>query len=238
MPDRPDLQRLADHLRVLANPNRLELLYELRRPRAVKEIELSPETVRSGENPSRPISHQAIRDHLSKLNSIQVVAIERTERDGHVVDEHVLNHQRLFAIVEELRSLGELKAPESPVEEETIPADREASERDVVGPRLVLARGQGEGRVFPLHEGSRSGERGWLIGRKDGLAVPLDYDPYVSSENSVIRRTGDGFEILDLPESRNGTFVNFDQLPPGGSSLLEQGDIVSVGKTNLVFQDA
>lgn len=236
MDERPDVQRLADHLRILASPNRLELLYELRRPRSVNELELTPERVGQGENPDRPISHQAVRKHLSKLASIDVVVTESHKRDGRVVDEHVLNHQRLYAIVEEFRSLGELKAQRSVAEEDTIGADRSPSEDGEGGPRLVIVRGQREGRSFGLTETTRVGDRGWVVGRKTGLSVALDYDPFVSSENSVIRRTPSGFEVTDLPANRNGTFVNFERLPAGDSAPLETGDVLGVGRTNLVFR--
>lgn len=234
--DPPDLERLADHLRVLGNPNRLELLYELRRPRSVSEIELTPEQVPEGENPERAISHQAVRNHLSKLTSMGVVANERTQQDGHVVDHFVVNHQRLFAIVEELRSLGELKAREPVDEEQTIAAEAAPGASSGSGPRLVLVRGQREGRVFELSDENRTHEGAWVVGRKKGLAVSLDYDPFVSGENSRIRDTADGFTIRDLEDSRNGTYLNFDRLPPREAASLEHGDIVSVGKTRLVFR--
>lgn len=236
MDERPEFQRLADHLRVLANPNRLELLYELRSPKSVDELELTPEQVQAGENPERPISHQAVRKHLSKLTSIDVVATEAKNREGRLVDEYVLNHQRLFAIVEEFRSLGELE-PEQPVaEEETIPADRREAEGDDEGPRLVIVRGQREGRAFPLREADRVGDRGWIIGRNQGLPITLGYDPFVSAENTVIEPTSSGLAVRDLPDSRNGTFLNFERLPAGGSAELSVGDVIGVGRTNLVFR--
>lgn len=231
-----DLQRLADHLRVLANPNRLELLYKLRTPRSVPEIELTPEQVHEGENPDRTISHQAVRDHLSRLKSQGVVAIERTEEDGRVVDHYVVDHQRLFAVVEELRAVGELE-PRDPVDaEQTIPGRPAGGAASGSGPRLMLVRGQREGRFFELGDAERSATGAWRVGRRAGVAVSLDYDPFVSAENSEIRATGDGFEIRDLEASRNGTFLNFEQLDPREPAPLEHGDVVSVGKTNLVFR--
>jgi DNA-binding transcriptional ArsR family regulator len=235
MDDPPDLNRLAEHLRVLANPNRLQLLYELRQPRAVSDIDLTPEDVPPGENPDRSISHQAVRKHLSRLTSREVVAVERTEQDGHVVDNYVLNHQRLFAIVEELRSLGEIEPNQPVAQEETIPATPEPGPARASGPRLVLVRGRGEGRVFEFAAEDRSPEGAWLIGRDRGLAVPLDYDPFVSRENTELRDAGDGFELRDLPDSRNGTRLNYRRLTPGEPEPLEHGDVITVGRTSLVF---
>lgn len=231
-----DTNRLAEYLRALGNPNRLDLLQELRVPRAVSEIELHPGAVRPGENPERAISHQAVRDHLAKLRAIGVLAVQRTERDGSVVDEYVLNHHKLFAIVEELRTLGELRADRPPVPEETIAGRWAAPATRDVGPRLILVRGQGEGRVFPLRPDNRAPERGWIIGRKRGLAVSLDYDPFVSGENAEVMPDSDGYTLLDIRSSRNGTLLNFQPLARGGTAPLATGDIVSLGRTHLVFR--
>lgn len=233
----PDMAKLAEYLRALGNQNRLELLYALRTPSSVRDIELHPEQVRDGENPERAISHQAVRDHLAKLRAIGVLTVERVERDGNVVDEYVLNHQKLFAIVEELRMLGELRAREAPPALPTIGAHPAAPATPERGPRLVLVRGQGEGRVFPLRKENLTAGRGWLLGRKLGLAVSLDYDPFVSSENAEIMLTGAGYRIHDIRSSRNGTLVNFAPIPAGGSAALGHGDVVSVGRTHLVFRD-
>ncbi|HET6403065.1 MAG TPA: FHA domain-containing protein [Candidatus Thermoplasmatota archaeon] len=233
----PDMAKLAEYLRALGNQNRLELLYALRRPRSVREIELHPQEVRAGENPERAISHQAVRDHLAKLRAIGVLTVERVERDGNVVDEYVLNHQKLFAIVEELRMLGDLRAEEAPPVQPTIGASPAAPAKAEHGPRFVLVRGQGEGRVFALRKENLTAGRGWLIGRKLGLAVSLDYDPFVSSENAEIMLTSAGYRIHDVRSSRNGTLVNFEPVPAGGSKPLAHGDVVSIGRTHLVFRD-
>lgn len=236
--DPPDVVRLAEYLKALGNPNRLELLHALRSPRSVREIELRPETVKEGENPDRAISHQAVRDHLARLRAIGVLVVERVEREGNIVDEYVLNHPKLFAIVEELRLLGELRAAkvESP-EEKTLGASRASVHSDERGPHFLLVRGQGEGRVFALKKENLSADRGWIVGRKQGLAVALDYDPFVSSENAEVLRDGASFVIRDLPASRNGTIVNFEPLARGTTTPLRHGDVVSVGRTHLVFRE-
>lgn len=232
-----NFERLAEVLKALGNPNRLELLHALRAPRAVSDIALRPEPSRSAMGgPDRAISHQAVRDHLAKLRELGVVAVQRAERDGGIVDEFVLNHQQLFAIVEELRGLGELRA-EREVPLPTMAAGREAASARDQGTRFVLVRGQGEGRVFPLRKDTLSADRGWIVGRKHGIAVNLDYDPFVSAENAEVLLTGEGFQLLDIRSSRNGTFLNFRPLPRGGSAALRDGDVVSVGRTNLVFRD-
>jgi DNA-binding transcriptional ArsR family regulator len=237
MPDDLDVARLAEHLKALGNANRLELLRALRTPRSAGEIELRPEVVRVGENPERTISHQAVRDHLAKLRAIGVLAIQRNERPNGIVDEYVLNHAKLFAIVEELRGLGELRAEEgAPTLDATIAGPRGAVDAPEEGPRFLLVRGQREGRVFPLTKEARSPDRGWILGRRRGVAVSLDYDPFVSGENAEVVPAGDGFALVDIRSSRNGTLLNFKRLPRGGSAPLANGDVVSVGRTSLVFR--
>lgn len=236
MDESPKTERLAEFLKALGNPNRLALLHALREPRMVSDLELHPESVKEGENPQRPISHQAVREHLAKLREIGVVAVQRTERNGSIVDEYVLNHQQLFAIVEELRQLGELRAEEQWAPLPTIAAARPTPEVRDTGPRFILVRGQGEGQVFPLRKETLSADRGWILGRKRGLAVSLDYDPFCSSENAEVLLNGAGFSLLDIRSSRNGTMLNFKALPRGGTAPLANGDIVTVGRTNLVFR--
>lgn len=237
MREGPDTARLAEYLKALGNPNRLELLHALRTPRSVREIELRPEAVKDGENPERSISHQAVRDHLAKLRNIGVLVVERVEREGGIVDEYVLDHQKLFAIVEELRLLGELRARVEPQPQATLGASPSATRTESGGPHFVLVRGQGEGRVFPLRKDTLGADRGWLIGRRPGLAVALDYDPFCSGENAEVLQDGRGFVVRDVAASRNGTMVNFEALPRGGKAALQHGDVVSVGRTHLVFHE-
>lgn len=43
--------------------------------------------------------------------------------------------------------------------------------------------------------------------------------------------------IHDIRASRNGTLVNFEPIPTGGSAALRHGAVVSAGRTHLVFRD-
>lgn len=232
-----DLQRLAVYLKALANPNRLALLYGLRVPTPVAQIHLHPQTVSSGENPQRSISEQAVRDHLTKLRQVGIVAVQRGERDGVVLDHYVLDHQRLFAVVEELRRLGELRADTELAHDETLVASDGDRAAPPEGPGLLLVRGQREGRIFPLRPADRMSGRGWVIGRKNGLAVSLDYDPFTSGEHAEILLEGGTYRIMDLRTNRNGTLHNFEAIPRGSAAALRHGDVVSVGRTHLVFRD-
>lgn len=70
------------------------------------------------------------------------------------------------------------------------------------------------------------------------MAVCLDYDPYVSLENAAVARAGDGFDVSDLPQSKNGTAVNWEVLPKGGRRELRPGDLIGVGRSLLLFLSA
>lgn len=229
---------MAEVLSVLANANRLRLLAQLRQPRTPSEIRLTPETVHEGENPARTISRQAVHHHLEKLLDINAVLSRSVRKGGVVGDEYVVNHQQIFAISEEFRKLGSLR----PLDEGAWSL-RTQSLQDVrrapapEGPSLVLVHGLGEGNVFPLLSDGLHMTRTWVVGRRLDADVCLDYDPYVSSENTRIRFVpGSGFNVEDLPGSRNGTFVNWARVPAGSTAPLRHGDILGLGKTLLVFR--
>ena len=230
---------LAVALEVLGNANRLDLLEQLRVPRTVSEIELSPAQTREGENPERLMSRQAVRVHLARLAEIGVVYTRKARRGAVAVDEYALNHPRLFALFEDLRSLGTLQSEGAPLPgaEPTLEgAARDAAGR-VAQPHVVLVRGLHEGRAFPLTGDRRDGhDRGWVIGRRADLAVSLDYDPYVSVQNSEVVLDGAQYRLHDLRSSRNGTFLNWQRLPRGGSAALRHGDVIGVGRSLLLFR--
>jgi DNA-binding transcriptional ArsR family regulator len=234
-----DVPRLSALLDVLANENRLEILRQLREPRAASELRLRPPAARPGENPARPISKQAVRVHLARLEEIGVVTPRPGQRGRVAVDEYVVNQQRLFAIAEEFRRLGSLRPLLPPGVEQTLdgaPMPRRAAS---AGVRLVLVHGLDEGRTFPLSSQhvNGAGERGWVIGRRRGIAVSLDYDPYVSAENAEITSEAAGRYLLhDLRSSRNGTLLNWERLPKGGTCALATGDVIGAGHSLLLFR--
>ncbi len=74
-----------------------------------------------------------------------------------------------------------------------------------------------------------------ILGRDDFADIILD-DPGISRRHSEIRVTNDGprlvTSIRDL-DSTNGTFVNGERI---SGTRLEDGDRVTVGRTNLTFR--
>jgi len=145
----------------------------------------------------------------------------------------VLNHQQIFALSEEFRLLASLRPVVSP-ESTTVRANALSSPRTLEGPCLVLVKGLEEGRVFDLRGEAGRGE--WLIGRRRGLAVSLDFDSFVSAENSRITLRDGTHELEDLSLSRNGTTVDFKALPKGVRRPLRNGDVIGVGRSLLVFR--
>lgn len=218
---------LAAALGVLSSPVRLAILRQLRSPKTLKEVRVRP----VGSDTTRLLARQTVKEHLDKLLDIGVVLPRETEREYGATTEYVLNHQMLFALSEEFRSLAKLR-PTAAVGGETMLRSTTAPRTRPHGPALVLVKGLEEGRTFPLDKGGPT----WTIGRRRGLPIALDFDPFVSSENAAIVRTEDGLAVEDDPNSRNGTSVNFEPLPKGGRHLLEQGDLIGVGRSLLMFR--
>lgn len=233
MTPRESDRRLATALESLANPVRLTILRALREPRVLKEIRVASD--REGETglSDGPISRQSVKEHLERLLKIDAIEAREAERSYGPTMEYVLNHQTLFTLAEEFRGLARLR-PEEPPESETLVQEEPGGAYSVEGPCLVTVKGLEEGKVFPLDP--EEGRTRWTIGRRRGLEVTLDFDPFVSSENTEIRYDDGTYVVRDLPRSRNGTRLNFVPLPDGGAQEIGHGDLVGVGRSILSFQ--
>lgn len=228
-----DLDDLAGYLNALAHPNRLELLAQLQTPRTVREVHLRPSRNELTGNPDRVITRTAVEHHLLLLRAIGVVASRPSERDGRKVEEFVLQRARLFQVTERLRDLMRLRPVIDLGIDRTeqghgagrpIPAPR--------GPTLTILSGPDEGHAFTL-----PGDGRFTIGRSAESDAILDYDPYVSSNHCVIAREGSRFVLLDYPDARNGTLLNWTPLPRGATHLLVNGDVIKAGRTLMLFLD-
>lgn len=224
--------RLGQYLKTLGNAGRLEILEQLRVPKAAGEIRLRPRRREGGATRNRPMSRQAVEEHLEVLEAVGVIRRRPSERNGRAVEEFVLHQQRLFAIVAELRQLTALRSASDTDAGATV-AEEVASTGLRRGPQLVLAGGPWEGKAFLLEPPQDR----WVIGRRRGAHVALDYDPYISQENTMVTRSEEGWRVHDLPRSRNGTRLNFAPLPKGGAAPLRSGDLVAVGRSLLVFRE-
>ena len=221
---------LAKALAALASPVRLALLRRLRAPQALGEIRVRAEYEEHGGDDDRLISRQGVREHLDKL--LAIGAVRALDEDGRV--DYVLNHQTIYRLSEDLRELARLRPLEDGAGLPTVARPRASRKGLGDAPMLVLVKGLDEGRVFDL---TPSGpKRQWTIGRRRGLDVALDFDPFVSSENALIEVVDGAYVLTDLPGSRNGTTLNFEPLDPAERRPLARGDVVGVGRSLLLFR--
>lgn len=228
-----DYVTLADFLTTLGSPVRLELLRRLRFPHTLGEIRIQPHRMQSGASPDRALARQTVQGHLDKLVETGLVHRREAERNGRIVPEYIVNPSRLYALMEELRSLSTMYAGRGLAGDATGTVGEPVTSEDATGPRLVLVHGVYEGKPFPLDR-AHCVDGAWTIGRRQGLQVCLDYDPFVSLENAIVRRKRPGFTVTDLG-GKNGTWVNWRRLPSGGSHTLKPGDVIGVGRSLLAF---
>jgi pSer/pThr/pTyr-binding forkhead associated (FHA) protein len=73
------------------------------------------------------------------------------------------------------------------------------------------------------------------IGRREQNDVPLGWDKEVSRLHAVLERAGGAWTIADDGLSSNGSFVNGERL--SGRHRLEDGDVIVVGGTAIVFRE-
>ncbi|HEX2022902.1 MAG TPA: FHA domain-containing protein [Candidatus Thermoplasmatota archaeon] len=222
-------RRLAAALDAVSNPLRLAILRQLRAPRSLTEIELRAD----GEDPDAPsprlLARQTVKAHVDRLVAAGLVDAKEGERLGRATLEYVVNHAMIFAYAEEFRDLARLRPAVDP-SLDTLGGGLAAAPARPRGPALVMVKGLEEGRAFPLAGGDR-----WTIGRAATCEVCLHFDPYASAENAVVARDGGRFTLADLPGSRNGTRLNFQDLGASPAPLAT-GDLVGVGRTLLLFR--
>lgn len=229
--DQEALEELSQTLFALANARRLTLLHLLTEPRYREEL---AEAV--------GISRQGVSQHLENLAEHGFVEELEGWRESGPVEEFRVVPQRLYAIGRTLADLGTLEAEGGPVVDEgpdpTQPledaeTEGQAPSPDGHGAHLLVLDGPREGDRFDLaSKASR-----WTVGRAEERDLTLDHDPYVSSHQCEIQRDEDGYVVVDTYSS-NGTIVNFARLPEGGRTRLEPGDVLRLGRTDLVFQQS
>jgi DNA-binding transcriptional ArsR family regulator len=221
---------LTRALGAMASPVRVAILRQLQTPRQLADIAVS--TAKAKGTRGATLARQTVKEHLGRLMEAGfVLAFGEEGANGKAV--YLLNHQRLYSTLEAFRELARLR-PEREIDGPTAKVPT-ATAPQVAGPALLLLKGLEEGRCFPLPPPG-TGERTWVLGRARKAHVSLDFDPFVSLRNARIHCSGGAYSIVDLPESRNGTLVNFRALPKGEPTLLRNGDLIGLGKTLLLFR--
>lgn len=236
-----DFAQLGDRLKALSSTNRLRLIAELQQPQTVDDIHLTPAGPGEEENADRQLTRQGVRHHLSRLEDADLVrSTTRPNKRGRDRREYMVNEPAVFGLLEELRQLlaPGAEEPLDPFKTET--ANGRAGETTWrEGPKLVLLQGADDDQVFNLREidPDPSTGRGWVVGRSSQAQISLQYDPYLSAQNTEILEDEGEYRIVDLRISTNGTRLNGEQLPPGKEAPLEHGDVVKVGCSALVFHE-
>lgn len=221
----PDDRALAEALGALASPQRLALLREIRVPKALREIVVPADD-------GRPLARQTVASHLDWLLAPHLVERRDAEGPGNVSVEYVVNHQTIYSLSESLRALARLRPTVEP-DAPTMDARAAPLAREPGVAHLLLVKGLDEGASFPLVP---QGRARWVIGRRRG-EILLDYDAAVSAENTLLSYDGHGYRVEDLPESRNGTLLNFRPLHKGRPEPLAHGDLLTLGQTSLLFRE-
>ena len=72
------------------------------------------------------------------------------------------------------------------------------------------------------------------IGRRQSNDVSLDWDPNVSRVHAQLEPVGGEWALIDEGLSRNGTMLN--GRPLAGRQRLHDGDVVTVGMTELLYR--
>ena len=230
-----DYEMLEECLRALAYTSRLELLTLLRTPRALADLKLAPRRSGPVGLADRPSARQTVQAHLDKL--IEIGVVQSRDRDEGRGKEFVVNPQRIFQVLEEMRKVATVTIGAPAARLDTVDLGATAPPALEEGPKLMLVHGLLEGKVFPLRRADlHAPGRGWVIGRKAGLHVSLEYDPYVSTENAEIVPTSGGYELLDLRSSKNGTTLNWRRIGKDERVTLTPGDVLGIGRSALVFR--
>ena len=72
------------------------------------------------------------------------------------------------------------------------------------------------------------------IGREKDNTIHLD-DTLVSRHHALVQKIRDDYFVKDL-DSTNGTFVNETAVPKGKYARLRRGDVLRIGRTELMLQ--
>jgi pSer/pThr/pTyr-binding forkhead associated (FHA) protein len=96
-------------------------------------------------------------------------------------------------------------------------------------PFLAYRDGNGDLRFTLL-----GGRERVVIGRTAGNDVVLDWDRQASRSHAQLEHVGTDWTLVDDGLSRNGSHVNGERI--AGRRRLNDGDVVRIGRTTLVFR--
>ena len=108
---------------------------------------------------------------------------------------------------------------------------RGAFEQDPVVGWLVIVGGPGIGAYRPIFEGNNT------LGRSSTQRIPLDFgdDSISSEEQAYIRYDSSARSFLFVPNLAKTNVVSINDKRPTGAVELSQMDVITVGRTQVVF---
>ena len=108
---------------------------------------------------------------------------------------------------------------------------RGAFEQDPVVGWLVVVGGPGIGSYRPIFEGNNT------LGRNSSQRIPLDFgdDSISSEEQAYIRYDSSARSFLFVPNLAKTNVVSINDKRPTGAVELNQMDVITVGRTQVVF---
>lgn len=237
MPPLQEQHALVSKLKAISDENRFSLLASLKDPKTVNEIELKANSDTEEYREDRRLTRQGVQYHLDILRKAGLVAATHENRDGRRMNVHQLDPCGVYTFIDDLeRQLGKLAAQAPPVDRATVKLADVGHVEWPEEPRVVVVRGLTAGDGFSLAGAPPRSDRGWIVGRSPKAEIPLPYDPYVDSEQSEILPEGNQFRLLDLRSSENRILVNDEAIGRGEEKELDRGDVIRVGRSELLYQ--
>lgn len=216
-------EALATAMKAFGHAKRLRLLRFVTEPRSLEEIagHLS-------------LARQSAQEHLDQLLEVGLLESRQAKGERGPVTKYTAAVPRLFDVYDRLGTrIGLMAAGLEQDVRGSLPttlAPQPAVPKVPELPRLVIVHGMRVGQTIPLH-----GEGPWLIGRDPNAALCLDYDPYISHRHAEVRRTAKGFEVVDALSS-NGTFVDWQPVPRGGTLPVTNGSLMRLGRSLVLLR--
>lgn len=232
-----DTQALLHKLKAISDENRFHLLNKLHKPKTINQIGLTAENETQEYRKDRCLTRQGIQYHLDILREAGLITATFENRDGRRMNVHQIDPCGVYTFLDDLsQHLGKLAADAPPVKRSTIRQPVDELRSWPSEPRLVVVRGLDAGRAFSLAGKPPHAERGWIVGRSPQAEIALPYDPYVAAEQGEILPEDDRFLMLDLRSSENRTFLNDQTIGRGEEVGLHRGDVIRVGRSELLYQ--
>ncbi|HWG91913.1 MAG TPA: FHA domain-containing protein [Candidatus Thermoplasmatota archaeon] len=214
-----DERDLSELLTVLANPTRLALIERLAKPAFVTDLAQE-----------MGLTRQSLERHLQDLEAAGFVVGTPSWRGPLRATEYATDRTALFTFTERLGDLGKQMAPVGQSNNATLPSAPFAADPQRGHAGLLLVHGDTPGKWFSLQ-----GKRLVVIGRSQEVDVSVPYDAFSSSRHASLHLANDGWRLTDL-KATNPPSVNFRPLQAGESVLLRHGDLITVGRTQLLFR--